>query len=970
MLTWIVGPGEATWSRPDPNAVNLTPEKASYSPGQTAQILVTSPWPNATNVEGIASIEREQVMSMQRISIVGGVAAISVPIPAAGAPNVSIAVTLFKPATAKDRPEARIGRVDLIVKPEAHRLNVTVKADAATYKPGSPAVATVAIKEATGRAAPGQVTLWAVDEGVLRLSGYTVPDLLAVLWSPRPVLVSTADARTRLYVAPTPIGDEEAGNRRDARKEKGALSAEAAAPRGVGGGAQPVSDAANANALAFTGNDDGKSEVPTLRTDFRVLAHWAGAVQVAANATATVGFTLPQSLTTYRILAVATSGAEDFGGATTTVEIRQPFMVQPAVPRFVTPGDTFEAGAVIQNQTGAAGQASLTISIDGPLTIDGAMTQTRTVPTGPTEVRFKLRATALGTAKLRLNATFTGAGHREADAVAAEIPIRRTQRIETVAAAGTVEAGKAITERLTVPTNIEPDAGGLEATVSSSALAGLQSGVESLVQYPYGCLEQRSSRIRALLMLTDLKSTFPLASIGQTDLRTVVINELARIPNYRTPDGGLGYWEGSSIADPYLTARMLVLLLDADRLGVPAPTGLRDGIVSYLRGVLEQAPARDDAVWLSRASILEALARSGAPNNALAGRLYRQRWDLPIDQQIDLLAALVEGGDTSNNAPTLYRELLSSVRVEADQAFLQQDRSWSDVGPWAWYRFSDDTHLTAALLSIVAKVDPKGALAGPMARWLLAQRGKDGAWANTYENASALTGLVDYARAAEPEAGQLQATITAGATPILSATFAPHSLDISSGSVALTQLRDGAVRVQATGVGRANYTLRLRYAPALKSLRPIDQGFTVTRDYRTYTGQGQPATSFAAGELVRVRLTVKSAQARRQVVIDDPIPAGLEILNTNLASTSTAEATGTGVSSGGLGGAFGVDHTEIRDDRVLLFASSLSAGTLVYDYVARATAPGHFVVAPAQAEEMYRPEIFGRNATAEIEVRP
>ena len=59
---------------------------------------------------------------------------------------------------------------------------------------------------------------------------------------------------------------------------------------------------------------------------------------------------------------------------------------------------------------------------------------------------------------------------------------------------------------------------------------------------------------------------------------------------------------------------------------------------------------------------------------------------------------------------------------------------------------------------------------------------------------------------------------------------------------------------------------------------------------------------------------------------------------------------------------------EIRDDRVLLFATFLEDGTLVYTYVARATSPGSFTVAPTQASEMYRPEIFGRGGTVNVKV--
>jgi alpha-2-macroglobulin len=121
-------------------------------------------------------------------------------------------------------------------------------------------------------------------------------------------------------------------------------------------------------------------------------------------------------------------------------------------------------------------------------------------------------------------------------------------------------------------------------------------------------------------------------------------------------------------------------------------------------------------------------------------------------------------------------------------------------------------------------------------------------------------------------------------------------------------------------------------------------------------------TSFKAGDLVIVRLRITSAELRRNVVIDDPLPAGLEALNTLLTSTSQAESGAQDTTS--------VDHTEIKNDRVLMFATVLPSGATVLQYVARATTPGSFTVPPTQVEDMYRSEVFGRTATTKFTVRP
>ena len=766
---------------------------------------------------------------------------------------------------------------------------------------------------------------------------------------------------------------------------------------------------------AKPGSKDGGSEPVTLRTDFRVLAHWQGTAALSAAGTAAVPMKLPQSLTSYRVIAVASNGNDRFGGASTVVEIRQPFMVQPALPRFVAIGDSFEAGAVLQNQTGKPGQATLTLQMpaDSPVSIDGPPTQTLTLPVGPTEVRFRLRANRLGTWNAQFTATLSGGGTakegsglgtnlEESDAVQISVPVLLTHRLETVAAAGQVIAsagGAQEVEQIVPPAGVVPDQGGLELTTASSALVGLQNGVDYLVEYPYGCLEQRSSRLRALVMLNDLRDQFPLPSLAGEKFKQSITAEMSRIRNYLTPDGGLGYWEGNNDADVYLSARVLILLLDARDLGIDVPddvitrvTGYLTGIVANVKSQSLRRPLRDvDGVWPNRAHVLYALARAGAPDAELMAKLWTRRAELPILEQLHLVNAMVLGGMKGIRANKLYGELLSSVRVEADQAFLQDEtlrEAWDRfVCPCSAYLGAGNTHNTAELLSLLVKADPKNPLAPQMARWLMAQRDKQGRWDNTLENGYALTALVNYYRAAEPTAPNFKAEVLLGTTSAYEKVFSGRSLAAQSTQVPMTKLSatlngqtagtSGAVgavplTVKATGNGTLFWNARLRYEPATKTLKALDSGFAVERSYLPYVGTSNKTvngvSTFAAGDLVRVSLTIRTAQNRRNVVIDDPIPAGLEPLDARLSSTSQVEVSGGEAVRDG--SSFGIDHVEIQDNRVLLFATGLEPGTLTYTYVARATAPGTFIAAPTQAEEMYRPEIFGRTATATMVITP
>jgi uncharacterized protein YfaS (alpha-2-macroglobulin family) len=181
------------------------------------------------------------------------------------------------------------------------------------------------------------------------------------------------------------------------------------------------------------------------------------------------------------------------------------------------------------------------------------------------------------------------------------------------------------------------------------------------------------------------------------------------------------------------------------------------------------------------------------------------------------------------------------------------------------------------------------------------------------------------------------------------------------------------------GTGTLHYAARLRYAADAPVQQGLDQGFAVTRTYQRASAQGEAengaVTSFQAGDLVRVTLTLVVPKERRYVAVADPLPAGFEAVESWFATTAADLARDQQTEEGGGDWADwwqrgGFDRVERHDDRVLLFATRLAEGEHVFSYVARATTAGTFRTAPAHAEEMYEPEVFGRTATDVVAVRP
>ena len=986
---YVTGPGYVPWYDPsvdgDERSVTLLQERSTYAPGDTARILIQSPWPNA---EALLTTERGAVLTSARVTITGSAATVDVPVTAESVPNVYVAVTLFKPRTAAPdgkgdagRPQVRENAISLSVRPTDRTLGVKVSVPRAEERPGAATTATVTVSAPAGGPSRANVTLWAVDEGVLRLSGYRLPDIIGQLNPEQGNQVSTSDSRMRLV----------------ALDVNGGLAKEAGVADDKGGAALAASP-------SYTDPGGGGGEDSTadgVRRDFRTLAAWSGSVEVGADGTVQVPIKLPESLSEFRVLAIASEGADRFGGAITTVKVAQPFAVVPSLPRFLQQGDRAEVSVVVQNRTGKAGSATVQLDLgpSSPLQAVGSTARTVAVPVGATEVRFPLSAVSLGRARITVRGSFEADGITETDAAAATVPVQLTRRLESTMAAGEVNGGARVTENLAVPKGAVPGVGGLEVTTASTALVGLQNGIDALVEYPYGCLEQRSSRLKVLLNLKALGAQYALGSLPLARLDSIVKAELARFKDYRTSDGGLSYWPGEERSDPFLTARVLSLMVDAKALGYSTPPRLIEDTTSYLQSELDRfgdavAADEDSALWWSRGEILAALAKVGRTEPKLNLAMFKQRLELSLDEQIALLNSMLTAGQVGTEAATLLRELRNTILVEGDQAYAQSDGLFSTCACLSWL-YADDTHLTADLLTLLLRIDPDEPLAPKMARWLLGQR-SNGTWQNTYEDGAALSALVAYGRTQEAVEPDFTAEVLVGASKVVSERFAGRQLTARTTTVGMTQLPTAKtpVRISATGQGRLSYALRLRYAPALATLKAVDAGFTVERTYLPYTkapartavrptvapgraaaraNANSPAT-FAAGDLVIVRLRVTTTQRRRNVVIEDPLPAGFEALDAALSTTSQANvsAQGTETTSGDGTTAWysGIDHTEIRDDRVLLFATVLDDGTFVYTYVARATAPGDYTVAPTQAEEMYRPEIFGRGGTVQVKVTP
>lgn len=940
--------GETSWGDTDTKSVELVPDRKSYELGQTARVLVKSPFKSA---EALVTIERGGVYSQRRVTLSGPMPTVEVPITDDLRPNAFVSVLLVrgrsKAAPAKlgaadvGAPTFRLGYASLPINPEARRLAVAVKPSKTELRPGEPLDVDVDVKDRAGKPARAEVTLYAVDEGVLSLIGYKTPDPVLVFGAPRALKVASVEARESMARLQNPF-------------------AELGLDKGLEGG-------------------DGGGSGGGVRRDFRAGAYWAAALLTDAEGHLRASFKLPDALTTYRIMAVVSAADDRFGYGEDRVVASRPLMARPAFPRFLRAGDALEAGVVLTSKSLPRTRIDVDITADGLVVKDGPRKSVDLDAGGSVEVRFALEAPRAGKAVIGFRASGGGAEDR--------VEITREVKVPLVLEAAALygDTTHEAAEKLGDLTAIRDDVGGLDVSLASTALVGLGGGMEQLIEYPYGCTEQLTSRLVPLLPLRELAADFKVAM--PKDLDRVVVKTVADLLTHQRGDGGFGMWADSTESSPWMTAYALWGLTVARQRGVTVPDAAVDSGAKYLRA--ELSSMETSPLHLAAAPfVLDVLADSGAPDPGRVSRLFALRDKLPLFSRALLLHAMVRTKSDPASVEKLAGELEGHVRLDGKVA-----RAVANTGDHYAVLMDSDTRTSALVLRALLAARPAHPLGARLAMGLLAAR-RGGTWRNTQETAWSLLALDEYRKAQEKTEPDFVAHVFLGEAEIAHAGFHGRSLEqprTALPAARLVAVAGAPLGFTVEGQGRLFYEARLRYAKKTLPREGLERGFYVKKTLRAVRPEGleealksvpeASARAFRGSDLVLGDVVVVTSSPREFVVIDDPLPAGFEAVDARLATTGASVNVDRAAASDGEEGDEGdavagkgyrpsAFLREIRDDRVLFFVDHMSAGMYHYRYLARATSLGTFVMPPTKAEEMYTPEVFGRTGADLVRISP
>lgn len=933
---WVSSSDYVAWRQTDDRSLDLIVDRGSYAPGETAEILIASPFQGESYA--LVAVERGHIRSSEVVLLTSNSYIYKLPISADMAPNIYVSVTIIKGADESGPPDFRVGIAEFDVETNQQNLNVEIIPDEEQVGPGDQVTYTVKTTDQDGQPVSAEVSLALTDLATLTLMPPNSVPILDFFYSARALSVRTA--------VPIVYGIDHYNAKIEEQMAQG---------EGMG-----------------SGDDKGAADagVFDVREDFPDTAYWNAFVVTDEDGLANVTITLPDNLTTWRMDGRAVTQDTRVGDTVTDILSTKPLLVRPQVPRFFVVRDETRLGAAVHNNSTDDLSVQVSLQAEG-VELNTAATQTVEIPAGQ-QVYVTWQATVLPDVE-RVDLVFsaTGGGYNDASrptlatVEGGGIPVYRYEVPETVATAGMIDAGGSRIEAINLPTDFgEISTGDLTVQIEPSLVAGMAAGLDYLKHYPYECVEQTVSRFLPNVLVAQALQAAGRNSPEDMELyenlETQVEIALRRLDNWQNTDGGWGWWYINK-SHTLVTAYVTLSLIEAEQAGYEINERMLDAALRYLRTNLASIKELETRYVLNRqAFLLYVLARGDQSMPSRTIQLYEQRQNMSLYSRAFLSQTLhlIDPGDP--RLDTLISDFNTAAIMSATGTHWEE--GWRDY--WNW---NTDTRTTAIVLAALIQIDPDNALNVNAVRWLMTHRSQ-GYWRTTQETAWSLMGLTGWINAT----GELQAN---------------YSYDISLNNEQVGDGEANADNLQETyalrldvgellvdesnrliisrddGPGNLYYTTHLTVSLPVEQVEALDQGIIISRSYFDPDDRETPITQTEQGDILLARLSIIVPATLHYAIIDDPLPAGLEAIDQNFEISPQESAPDRydydDLWQRGWGWWY-FDHVELRDERVVISADYLPAGTYVYTYLVRASTPGEFRVIPPTAQEFYFPEVYGR----------
>jgi len=1019
ITTWVTGRGHVVWQEPTDYRLQIIPEKDAVNLGETAQYLIKNPFPGA---HALITLERYGVLKQWVKKLETATEVIEVPVSTDLQPGFFLSATILSPRVAKPlgknqvdlgKPTFRTGYVETQVIDPGKGIRVRVDTDQKVYKPGD--TVTVDLNAQipnTLESAPVEFAVAVLDEAVFDLiaSGKQHFDVRKGFYTLNGLDVNNYSLLTNI------VG-------RRMFEAKGA---------NVGG--------------------DGGGSID-MRSFFKFVSYWNPSLMADDQGHAQATFTVPDNLTGWRIFAMAVTPDDRMGLGEGQFKVNRPTEVRPVMPNQVTAGDTFQAGFSVMNRSPEIRDLVVSMSVshdvnaENSSTGDGSSSQdissnssddddddddggggggggggvkngnidyafqdakTETIHLEP----YKRKTLYLPVKTVKpgsLEFKVTARDDMDGDGIIHTLKVIPKQNHTTSATHGMVMDNTPATIPIQYPENMESHTGNTRLVLSPTLLDNVDGAFTYMRDYVYTCWEQKLTRAVMASHYQALENRLK-QRVTWEDAGEVPDKMLKTAPSFQAPNGGMAYFKPeNNRVSPYLSAYTALAFSWLKERGYQPPQSVADHLQAYLLTLLRQNMLPDfyskGMAATVRAVTLSALAREGKLILADIQRYepHVKRMSLFGKAQFLMAATRMAGGE-----PIAHRTwetiLAQSVQSAGKLRFNETLDKVND-------RLLESSARTqgavlSAMIDYAHKYNRQKEIKGlplKLVRTITQTRQGSGTWYNTQDNIFCTNGLIDYARTFENDTPDMTLVAHVDET-LLGET---HFKEINAPAVTLEMLikkedpgRRADLVIQKNGPGTLYYTAAVSYVPREKSPHAINAGMEIHKEISVEReGKWMLLTDplkIHQGELVRVDLFISLPAAGNFVVVDDPLPGGLEAVNRDLATASMVDADKTGVMPQGDSNSqadnpwpprdsrwndrafrdrYSVSqwyfyHRDMGHDGVRYYADRLPPGRYVLSYTAQAIARGSFAALPAQVLEMYDPDVFGKSVEKTLIVEP
>ena len=823
-------------------------------------------------------------------------------------PDVYVSVSYIK-----DKKYASVNKqmiIDLGVK----KLNVAVTSDKKDYHPGDEATYTVIAKDATGKPVAAELSLGVVDESI-----YSIFDdqsnIVKAFYPKREDNIQTNYSFPELY---------------------------------LGGG------------------DKAPTNIQ-IRRKFKDTAFWSPTVDTDASGQAKVAVKLPDNITSWRTTVRAVTADTEVGQATDNVVARKDLMIQLSAPAYVVKGDDQRMVAMVTNNTDADADVHVSLNATNAK-VAGDLNTTVHIAKGAMQtVEYKVSTVDTGDADFVGKAWIPSGA---SDGMELKVPVRPHARLATDGYGGMTNSSKVVSFDL--KPGADPNTGGLEIDVAPTIAASLIGSINELVDFPYGCVEQTTSRFLPTVVLAKTYADIGLPKPKLVkDIPEIVQDSFERLKAMEHQDGGWGWWEYDE-TDPHMTAYVLEAIYQAKRAGYTVPEGINltqafTWSINYLqKGRLPKEITRPTPEDLRRLQsdkcyLAYSLALNGKTKEA---KDFLDKQDIvKLDSaQAAFVAMAYDAMGTSETA----RRDRAIHRMEFLGKETRSTLSWPEDDWWG-------LETTGRCFQALVTIQPKSPLIEKVVTQLMASR-RGPLWYSTRDTAAILIGLADYLRQTKELLSPAQFAISLNGRVLSNVEFGQGQFPDKETVLKLhiTDLKPGTNKIEFLAKsGVCYYTATLKQYDSAEDLGALPEGnqLTVNRTYYKLEAQRmqdgtlkllpskQPVTDYKSGDILQCVLKIHTDAQRDYIFVEDPTPSGLHV--TDREQPDEGETWDQWWS-----------RTVILDDRICLFARYVPAGDSQMSYVLQAENPGTCSGLPTTIYNMYDASDTASDAALAVEVTP